>query len=66
MRIVILILLIFYKMKNPVKRTKTFQFIKIHTKLQLVENYCVLGSIKQIDLLKPIMEFRCLVLFDYV
>ena len=53
-------------MKNPVKRTKTFQFIKIHTKLQLVENYCVLGSIKQIDLLKPIMEFRCLVLFDYV
>ena len=30
--------------------------IKLHTKLQLGQNHCALGSIKQMDLLKFIME----------
>ena len=44
----ILILVIFYYSKNYVK---IFQFKTYHTKLVQVQNHCVSGSIKQMDLL---------------
>ena len=40
-------------MKN---HTKIFLFMTFHIKLQLVQNLCVLDSIKQMDLLEFIME----------
>ena len=48
----ILILVIFYERKNFMK---IFQFMTFHTKLQRVQNHCVLGSIKYMDLLGFVM-----------
>ena len=37
-------------------QTKIFWFITCHTKLWLVQNHCILGSLKQMDLLEFMME----------
>ena len=39
-----------------IKHTKIFQFIAFHTKLLKVQYHCVLDQIKQVDLLKFMME----------
>ena len=38
------------------EKYKNILFMKLHTKLQRVQNHCVLGSIKQMDLLRLMIK----------
>ena len=50
-------LLVFFQTKNYInKKMKIFEVMIFLIKLQGVQNHCVLGTVRQMDLLKFLME----------